>query len=302
MISLSYKTKQLLSILLKTAVFLISIVWIYFTWKDRSMNFKWFIDSISLEMISWIILMIAISLISWLIESRKWQYLVKEFYELRFRESVLQNLTSQAASFITPFRLGEFALKSLFFSKAHRKNVVSKVFWANFSQMVVTSTFGIASIITLSSINDKQDIYFILLVLSILIIGLFSVRFIDKKLQISTIPQTQLVITIGYSLLRYLVFASNWIIVLWALNYDFELIDVMLKIGLYYLLVSVVPVLQLLDLPVRYTVASIVFESTLQQEEVILIASTIVWFTNTAIPTLLGCALLPFKSFKLAQA
>lgn len=86
--------------------------------------------------------MLLLSLTSWLVESKKWQVLVKDVEEIRFRESIIQSLTAQAASFITPLRAGEFAYKALFYERDDRKSILSRVFLGNLCQMIVTVFLG----------------------------------------------------------------------------------------------------------------------------------------------------------------
>jgi hypothetical protein len=47
---------------------------------------------------------------------------------------------------------------------------------------------------------------------------------------------------------------------------------------------------------------AVIFEESAVLSETILFATLVVWCTNTLLPTLLGCALLPFTRFKAAVA
>lgn len=245
-------------------------------------------------------LMICMSVLSWLIESKKWQYLINDFYELRFRESVFQNLTAQAASFITPLRAGEFAMKPIFFSKSLRKNVVSRTLAGNVSQMLITTLIGLITVLFYLKINLEKASAFLLTFTGVLLCFLaFTISlWVIKKWDNEGMKWQKWRNTVLFSLLRYLVFASNWLFILWLLDYPSSTLTIIRNIGVFYLAVSVIPVFQLFDIAIKWTVAAYVFEGSLFNAEVILFATTIIWLTNSIVPTLTGCALLPFQKLK----
>ncbi len=250
-----------------------------------------------------LVAMIAISLASWLVESKKWQYLLDDFYELSFRESVLQNLTAQAASFITPLRAGEFAMKSLFFKKSLRKKVLSRILAGTISQMLVTVILGVTGILfyVKESLNLESALYLIysgiLLLLLLIIISLWLI----KKWKSGSLTTKKWRRTILFSLLRYLIFASNWLLLLWLLDYESSMLITIRNVSVFYLVVSIIPVFQVFDIAVKWTAATYIFEGGFFHPELIIVATTIIWLTNSILPTLLGCALLPFQQLKTLE-
>lgn len=242
--------------------------------------------------------MLLLSLASWLVESKKWQLLVRDIEDMRFRESVTQSLTAQAASFITPLRAGEFVFKSLFFKKEQRKEILSRVFLGNLCQMAVTTILGFIGLSMLLK-NDLDGVLFFGFVILLLgCLGVLSFFWIQKKWNISELSHGVLWQTLGLSLIRYIFFASNWLLLLSYLKSDVALNHWLDKIAVNYLAVSAVPMFQIVDIPVKWTAASYIFNGSTYQAEFIIIATTLIWITNTLFPTLLGCALLPFKKLK----
>ncbi|AGC76053.1 lysylphosphatidylglycerol synthase-like protein [Nonlabens dokdonensis] len=276
---------------------------LYHQWLERPLSLSTLSDLI--KKLPWWTLptLLLLSIGSWMIESKKWQFLIKDFYKLRFRESVLQNLTAQAASFITPFRAGEFALKSTFFKKELRKKILSRILAGNIAQMVITSTLGICGVVFYIK-NQSSDSIFLLIFCSALICVLvFTIYlWISKKWQSDILNTQQWIKILMYSLLRYLIFASNWLIVLVLLDYEASLFIIMRNITIYYLLVSIIPVIQIFDIALKWTVASYIFNGSLYNAESILFATTIIWITNSIFPTVLGCAILPFQKLKIATS
>lgn len=107
--------------------------------------------------------------------------------------------------------------------------------------------------------------------------------------------------TILYSLLRYVIFASNWILILWLLDSEATILISIRNISLFYLAVSVIPIFQLFDITLKWSVAAIVFEESLYDPQSIIIATTLIWFTNSISPTIVGCILLPFQNLKTSE-
>ena len=130
----------------------------------------------------------------------------------------------------------------------------------------------------------------------VLLIGLtifLAYSWIRKKVGLIAGSRGLWFTTLGFSLLRYLIFCSNWLILLSVMNYNHDFATILSCVGILYLVVSVIPLIQLLDLPVRMLAVMTIFPGEI---EIVLLATTLIWMTNTVFPTVLGCALLPFKS------
>ncbi|QJP34205.1 hypothetical protein F0365_07190 [Nonlabens sp. Ci31] len=298
-----HKSKQFLAPLIKIIVISICAYVLYLQWMERPLQ----IDElwIALQNLPWftLVFMIVISLSSWLVESKKWQYLVDDFYELGICKSVTQNLTAQAASFITPFRAGEFALKSLFFKKYLRKKVLSRILAGNISQMLVTVILGVIGVLFyLKETLDLERAFYLICTGILLLLLVISVSlWLIKKWNSGTMTTQKWRNTIFFSLLRYLLFASNWLLLLWLLDYESSVLITIRNVTVFYLVVSIIPVFQVFDIAVKWTAATYIFEGTFFNSELILAVTTIIWLTNSILPTLLGCTLLPFQKLKTLE-
>jgi hypothetical protein len=254
------------------------------------------------EMPFWTLpLMLVISLLSWLVESKKWQYLVRDVYGLRFRESVTQNLTAQAASYITPLRSGEFVAKALFFPPVWRKEITQRVFVGNYSQMAVTLLLGVSAIGFHGIFDLHLSVLYGLAILLVMLVFFIGYRWIAKKVKLEQLTLKLWSSTLLFSLIRYLIFATNWIIIFYSLGFDNPLGATMVNVAVFYLAVSVIPMIQLLDMPLRWSIVSVLFAGMNNGLNTVVLATTVVWLTNSVFPTLLGCALLPFKRLSLSS-
>jgi hypothetical protein len=246
--------------------------------------------------------MIILSLSSWLVESKKWQVLVGGLYALRFRESVIQNLTAQAASFITPLRAGEIVFKVLFYQNELRKEIAGRTIVGNMSQMLVTTLLGLAGgfFILKDELTSVIFVFFVAILLFILI--LVFVLWAWKKYQLQTLCKKLVVHVASLSFLRYVLFAANWVLILWVLDYEMTVFKIITSVMAMYFLISVIPLMPVADIPVRLTAAAMVFEESTVLGETILFATLLVWCVNTILPTLAGCVLLPFVPFKTGDS
>lgn len=242
-------------------------------------------------------LMILLSLSSWLVESKKWQVLVGGFWELRFRESIFQNLTAQAASFITPLRAGEVVFKVLFYTKSLRKDIAGRVVVGNLVQMVITILLGCIGALYILSREIEASFYVLFLTPLLFLLPIVGTLWMWKRYDLKAIARRVLWLTTGLSFLRYCLFASNWLLILWTLDYEMSMLEIIMNTLAMYLFVSIIPLIPMADVPVRMTAAAMIFEGSYNYGDTIIFATVLVWIINTILPTAIGCALLPFKKF-----
>lgn len=286
--------------MIKLSVIFICIYVFYSQYQQRPLAFDTIISY--LQQLPWysLPLMIVLSLSSWMVESFKWRYVINDFYMLGFRESVIQNLTAQAASLVTPLRAGEFAMKSLFFTKSLRKKILSRSLANSASQMGITTFLGMVGTIfyidTYQKIGDAVR-YMLCAIIGCAVVVMFTL-WVIKKWDTYMLTIKKWLGILAYSLLRYLFFASNWLLVLWLLDVELSFKTAIINVMVFYLVVSVLPVIQLFDIAVKWAVAAYIFNNIVLHTEVILIATTLVWLTNFVVPTTLGCILLPFQKLK----
>jgi len=297
-----HKTKQYLAPFIKFLVIAGCGYYLIAQWQERPLQLHT-IKSL-FQNLAWYVIpcMVVLSLCSWLVESKKWQVLVRDFVRLRFRESVLQNLTAQAASFVTPLRAGEVVFKVLFYKTQLRKEIAGRTVVGNMSQLFVTVVLGTLGALLILRDNLASVLYVFFIAMLIGLLAVVVVLWVWKKYRLQTLSKQLPATVTSLSLLRYALFATNWLLILHVLNYDMGLWDIILHVAAMYFLTSVIPVIPLADVTVRLTTAAMIFEESAILSETMLFATLVVWFTNTILPTLLGCALLPFTRFKTAVA
>jgi hypothetical protein len=98
-----------------------------------------------------------------------------------------------------------------------------------------------------------------------------------------------------YSLCRFAVFTSQYIIVIYLLLPEIHFHESALMVFILFFIQSALPSLDLLDIGVRSLTATYFFGFITHQEIAIMAATALIWLTNLIIPAILGS----FFVFKL---
>ncbi len=258
---------------------------IYLVWHIQSEDFQWkLVHDVLLKIpyAYWVALPL-ISLASWLVESKKWQILVRDLRLIRFRESVIHNLAAQAASFVTPLRAGEFAVKGMYFPKNERKRALKAVFVGNMSQMFVTIVAGICGLLFLFH-------YPLVALLALTISGLLLYLLTDKINRWTSQTSLSIIKITGYSAGRYIIFSSCWWILL-ALVSDVSVWQIISAVAGMYLASSMIPTLQLFDVLIKWTIGSFFTSYLGLSLETITALIALLWLNNQVLPVVMGCIL-----------
>ncbi|BAO55283.1 lysylphosphatidylglycerol synthase domain-containing protein [Nonlabens marinus] len=286
---MSHKSKQFLLQAGKLLVILCCLAYVFYLFQGDTFDWHHTVAFLSNIPIYFYLLLPGLSIASWLVESYKWQYLVRDLREVRFRESVIHNLTSQATSFITPLRAGEFATKAFYFESSLRKKVLKAVLVGNMSQMAVTIIVGVAGVAALfySEVLSLFSIIF----LATLVVWLGPT--ISKRIDFQAARLDGVILL---SFLRYALFSGCWLILL-SFYSNASLITIAASVAAMYLATSLIPSLQLFDILIKWSVATFFVSYLNLPIENMTAIVAIVWLNNTVLPALLGCGLLAFQRF-----
>ncbi len=313
----TYKSKQYLFVLLKVIVVIAALGFIYhristqevFTVAGFVQNFR----SSSLFEVQNVALLVLLSFLNWFFEILKWQVLAKKLKYISFSESTRQVLTAHTSSIFTPFKIGEYGAKTLFFDKKQAKKVVFLNFLGNMAQLSATILFGIAGLFFFIKWNFPQWLVLYLIFVSLGLLFLLAGRrwtaFRNLKIKgfslqkitdfIKSIPTSDQLKVLTFSFLRYVFFSFQFCLLLslltpvsWAVV--FQLVFTM------YLLSSLLPVLQLFDFAVKGGVAVLVFSAIPAQ--IVVLVAFIMWVLNAMVPAMVGSwFVLSFNTKKLLK-
>lgn len=293
MISIPHKAKQFLLLIIKLLIVSIALFYIYNQLQgDKSLNWNIVSNYLSFQSIS---ILIGFSTVNWVLEIFKWKHLVSSFKEITFFEAMKQSLGSLTASIFTPNRIGEYGAKVLFFPKENSKQIVLLNFIGNSSQMFVTTFFGVIGILIIGL--NFQVSYWIIFGFFITV---FLFLFLFKNVEIYGFSIQKLVQKITsfsfdfhrknlfYSVLRYLIFSSQFCFLLLIFDIEITFKIAFGTIFSMYLLASIIPSIHLMDVAIKGSVAVYLFGLIEVESWKIIAITSLMWIFNLVLPVLLG--------------
>jgi len=257
------------------------------------------------------------------IEAKKWQYLISRKEQISTITSLKAVFTGLSVSIFTPNRMGDFFGRIFFLKKAEHVEGIFMTVIGSVSQLLVTIVVGCISLAFFLPVyypfNDFPSnlilgvLYVIGILANIIFLGLyFNISFIttlsrrvfkpewkhwNHYIEIfSDYKTSELFHVFLMSLLRYLVFSTQFFLFLRAFEVPLTLPDAMMLIPVIYLVTTVIPTIALSELGVRGSVSVFLFGVLMAGHLLhvgdlqlrVFAASTSIWIINIAVPALIG--------------
>lgn len=256
------------------------------------------------------ILAIGLMPVNWFLEARKWQLLVGEFQRLSVRSSFLSVLSGISTGMITPNRIGNFIGRLKVIDRVHRKQAIVMTVISNVSQFVITVFLGLLGLIYYGWSSELLYAHILILFgLCALFVAVYiffrpSVlahsrwrRYMSKELQ-AAMDRAQSMDSaikwqiLGLSLIRYLVFLTQFVLLLWCLEVDVSWALLTAATAVVHLITTLIPSLLFGKLFVREASALFVLTELDLSAAVIVGAVFIIWVINIGIPGMIGGSIL----------
>ncbi len=259
--------------------------------------------------------------VNWSIEAIKWRYLIRKSEKISFFRSLKGIFTGISVGTFTPNRLGEFLGRSFVLDQTHPWKVFFMTLIGSYSQLLVTVLTGTAGLFyflwnyagltTGLTYLDVLIVFFAGVTVVLLMVLYFNIYLIDKHLGgwlrkkkpgfgawlhvISSYSGKELMVVLLLSISRYLVFSTQFYLLLHLFHLPVPLLDAMAFIGIVYLVMMVVPSVALSEVGIRGSVAVYFFSfyfltiPAIEDPALgIVSASTVLWLINLVIPAALG--------------
>jgi hypothetical protein len=264
----------------------------------------------------WILLVLGLMLLNWGIEARKWALLMKELEPISWRRAFAATLAGCGVSLITPNRTGEFVGRVLFLRPEVRIAAASLTVLGNLSQVLVTLVCGSAGFAMLM-LGDRPmpmsggwlmgAFVTMALLLSLLAAALFLrpgllrqviellpfMRRYDRHFQVlGEQPSSRLLTVLLLSLLRYMVFVTQFAVLLSIFGSAVGILDTLLAIPTIFLLTTLVPTVMLTELGVRAGVAHLILQPLGDATMASAFATSALWAINVLLPAVAGSLIL----------
>ena len=297
-----FKTSKFLSTFVKIAISLWAVYYLMQHFEKQHISIE-IVRRLSLLQI---LILFLLSLVNWSVEIRKWQYLASNVKQIDFFEASRQSLISFALSLLTPNRVGELGIKTLFFDKRDAKKIFSLSLIGTSAQMLNSLLFGFAGLLILlifdpniladlaSKINihlsTSQQILTGLVILLFVGFIIFVIKQRKKKLLLNSLSIW--INTFGFSFIRYLVFSFQFLLIYSIFSSESNLFLVYIAIALTYLVTTIIPMLAFMDWAVKGSVALSVFGFLHLQSDIAVVSVALMWLLNFLLPFVVGIYLL----------
>lgn len=306
-----------ISTFIKVLIFLFVTLYIYYSIQNKvdfDRDFKEAIIRVFKNFGFWILIPVLLFPVNWALEALKWKYLTAKIEKVSFMRSFRGIFTGVTLGFVTPFGLGDYAGRILQLKSPERARGFGAVFISRISQFYITLVCGSSSLIFLAYKTKNIDgffsnsfdvfVFFILVTNSIFILlFLFHKKILlllkEWKLFKKAYPYVEVIAEYSYneityvlllSFLRYAVFTTQFIIILYCFNVSNNIGILLLGVNFIFLVKSVIPTL--FDLGVRESAALYFFSEFTLLTNPIVFASLSIWFVNILIPAIVGMFLI----------
>ncbi len=256
-----------------------------------------------------LILVLLLMPLNWGIESYKWKSITKQIESISYTTALKSVFSGICVGNIAPGRAMEFLAKIMYFKHENRPSVTVLHFINGMFQMLITVTSGLIAITyKLNQNNQSSTFIYGVLGFGVCMILFFcwailNVSFIQQKLKFIKwfkkmddakniqFSKTLILKLITFSIVRYLVFTTQFYLIYNALAPQNNLMDVFMSIAAYFMLTSLIPMISFIEPAIRAAIALFVFNNG-DNTVIVVLASTFVWIINVIIPSVIGYVII----------
>ena len=273
-------------------------------------------DTASGPMIGSLTVVAVLMLINWSLEALKWKISVSKVQAVSFWKSLQAVFSGVSFSVSTPNRIGEYLGRVLYMDEGNRLKTVSITIAGSISQLIVTLLMGAIGLVILrQQIEAKQlispiwiqvIIYGVCIVLLFLTLFYFRlswiIKWVDKLPGISRFVYlvkaleefnaTLLLRLLSLSLLRYLVFMVQYIILFHLFGVDVSVWQAFWTVSVSFLVMAVIPTIAIAELAQRGKVTIAIVGLYSSNELGMTFATAGIWFINLILPAIIGSLLI----------
>jgi hypothetical protein len=263
----------------------------------------------------WVIALVVLLMpINWLVEAIKWKFALRGIKSISIGVAIKTALYGAGIGLFTPNRIGDpFGRVALLKTERKAEAGILAV-QCGLAQQLATIVFGLIGMGLLANqlvfahyLKNPMAILGVALSLIIAGVFVFGNRYIVKDLAktkvfkrmgldatlFANIPFSSSLLVLLLSLLRYLVFSTQFVLVLILFGYSSGLEQAYSSVFVTYLFASLIPVLSIADAGVRSGFAVVFVGAFWNHPAAIVLAAHTVWLLNVALPSLLA-VWLPF--------
>lgn len=307
--------KKYLSILIKIVIVFFSFYFIYNELVHHNDVGRISLDSLLDTIInnySLILIVVLMMFINWMLESLKWKFMIRKIEAISFFTSLRAIFCGITVSSFTPNRIGEYGGRVFCLEKSDRIQAVFITILCSMPQLLTTIIFGSFAFFILHE-QFLDDQYFMIEIssFSLLVLFTFNILFVLAYFNVASLIKfllkfsffnflrkyiniislfniRDLLVTFLFSVLRYLVFSIQFLILLHVFNVDVSLYDAILSVMLVFFFITLTPTITIAEIGVRGSMALLVFLKFSTNVIGILSSTFLLWIINLIIPAIIG--------------
>ena len=310
------ETGKWLLMLFKIALMLVSLYFIYNRVINKENSAAFIADTqifTQLHSLYMLLILVVLMVINWFTEAIKWKYLIAKIYNLSIAAAWSAVLSGVTVSFFTPNRMGEFAGRILHLPQGIRLPATLLTFIGNTAQLLCTLVFGILAVmLCLPKFFELGAMPFLLVSATLASISVAMVflyfrigllarifqkyQWLHKLAEATSVFKAHTGRNLGMvlllSALRYVIFASQFVLMLWLFDNTLHIAQMYMAVCIVFLMMTLLPTIAFSELAVRGSVAVSIIGLFGGNSLHILEASFLLWMLNLVLPAIAGSVTL----------
>jgi hypothetical protein len=233
--------------------------------------------------------------LNWGIERLKWVSILRfEKVSMSKKDTTKSFASGMISGFLSPSYFGNFLGRLSYFEAEQGKRIVSLTMLSNSAQFLSSLLFGLAALVIMPDYDFLEGLSWVYVLIGLALLALYfsfdKIRFLrifaeKKGIAFGTLGLRSNFLIL--SLIRYLVFSFQYILMLSFFNGEVVLSD-FVAIWLIYLLMTLSPSLLFGKLLVRETWSVLILTSIGYSASIALLSALILWLVNNVLPTLIS--------------
>ena len=270
----------------------------------------------------WLVATILLIPLNFIFENLKWRTLLKGVTPVSFWTSMKAILCGSTLGIVTPNRLGEYGGRILYIAPEDNWKAVYATGVGNIAQLIILLTFGwVGALIFFNANADipvlltSGSIFLGIAGLTLLVVLYFNIdiainlinRFpILRKFKtrikqwkafqhleiLRSYQSTDLNTALAFGFLKYVVYSSQYVLLLYFFGIDISLLHALAGIASIYLIQTSIPLPAFIGLVARGELALLMWSYYSDSPAHILGATFTLWILNLMIPALIGLLLI----------
>ena len=311
-------SRKTIGFLLKVGIVAFALFFLYQQLTSKSSVEQFDLDQILVKLQeNYIVVTVVILMmfLNWFLESLKWRFLISKIEKVSIKRSIRAIFSGITVSAFTPNRVGEYGGRVFCLEKADRIKGVLITVIGSMAQLVTTIVFGSIGILLLPNLMPEFDsllsnivfaypiMLFLLILLNVLLVTLFlnasvfsvvlsKIKFFRKFKKYNEVfsfyNSSELLEILLYSVGRYIVFTTQFFILLQVFDVQIGYVDAMILITTMLLVISIIPTIAITEIGIRGSVALFLFGLVSVNAIGILSATFVMWVINLLLPALIG--------------